>query len=143
MPYVRIWVHAVFSTKNRIPYLKKNMRKKLWNHIRENCKTKKIFLKNVNGSTDHAHCLISLRNTQSISEVMNLIKGESSYWINKEKLVAGHFKWQTEYWAASVSDSHIEKVNAYIDNQELHHFDKDFETELAELIKEHGFEKFE
>ncbi len=45
MPYVRIWVHAVFSTKNRIPYLKKNMRKRLWNHIRENCKTKNNFEK--------------------------------------------------------------------------------------------------
>ncbi len=141
MPYVRIWVHAVFSTKNRNPFLKQNIRKKVWDHIRLNCKEKNIYLQNINGSTDHAHCLFQLGRTQTLSEVMNLIKGESSQWINKNKLTEEHFSWQTEYWAASISDSDIKRVEAYINNQEKHHADKDFEVELRELIREFGFEK--
>jgi len=141
MPYARIWVHAVFSTKNRIPFLKKDIRKKIWEHILFNSRSKKIYLQDINGSTDHAHCLFQLGKDQTLSNVMNLIKGESSRWINKNNLTDGHFSWQTEYWAASVSDSDVERVKKYIENQEEHHKNKDFEVELKELIKEFGFEK--
>jgi REP element-mobilizing transposase RayT len=141
MPFTRILVHAVFTTKNRQPFLSKKIRERVWEHIRENCSSKKIILFNINGSTDHAHCLLALRSNQTISNVMNLIKGESSHWINKCKLINEHFEWQAEYWAASVSDKDFDRVNKYIENQESHHADKDFEQELLELIKEFGFEK--
>ncbi len=60
MSYVRIWVHLVYSTKNRHPYLIKNIRYKPQNHIIENGKQKSIFIQAVNGYTDHLHCHISL-----------------------------------------------------------------------------------
>ncbi len=110
MPYARIWVHAVFSTKNRIPFLKKNIRKRIWDHILFNGRSKNIYFQDINGYTDHAHCLFQLGRDQTLSKVMNLIKGESSNWINKQKLTEEHFSWQTEYWAASVSDRDVERV---------------------------------
>ena len=139
MSHVRIWVHAVFTTKDRQALLQKDIRKIVFEHISENCKKKGIYLRNVNGHLDHAHCLLSLGNDQSISEVMQLIKGESSYWINKNQLTNSKFSWQDDYFAVSVCESEVERVGNYINNQEEHHTNKTFSEELDELIKEHGF----
>lgn len=91
MSWVRIWVHLVFSTKNREPYLHQSIRKKVFQHIKQNAKEKEIWLDSVNGYADHAHCLLSLNKELSISKVAQLIKGESSFWINQNKLVEGKF----------------------------------------------------
>ena len=73
---------------------------------------------------------------------MQLIKGESSYWINKNGLVKEKFEWQDEYFAVSVSESMIDKVRGYIKNQESHHFRKTFQEEYDEFILKYGFEKY-
>ena len=83
MSYVTIWVHLVFSTKNREPWLNKDIRYDVHKHIMENCKKKEIFLQAINGYTEHIHCLISLGKEQSIAEISQLIKGESSFWKTK------------------------------------------------------------
>ena len=115
MSWVRIWVHLVFSTKDRIPFLNsKEIREKIFEHIEQNAKAKDIWLKEINGYSDHTHCLLSLNKDQSISKVAQLIKGESSNWINKNKIVNTKFLWQDDYWAVSVSESHLESVRNYI-----------------------------
>ena len=139
MSYVRIWVHLVFSTKNRHPYLTKNIRYKILNHIVENCKDKSIFLQAVNGFTDHLHCLISLDKDQSIAKVVQLIKGESSFWINKNKLTSEPFMWQGDYFATSVSESQLNSVINYIKNQEVHHSKKSFMDEVQEFADKYKF----
>ncbi len=141
MSYVKIWVHVVFSTKYRKPFLNDSIRGKVFSHIIDNCREKEIYLRNVNGYFDHAHCLLSLGSEQSISKVVNLIKGESSFWINKNKLVADQFKWQNDFWAVSVSESQVERVANYINNQEAHHSKKTFNDELDELVRLYGFKK--
>ena len=78
----------------------------------------------MNCHLDHVHCLISLGIDQNISKVVSLIKGESSHWINQEKLVPGKFAWQDEYFAVAVSESNVRRVQEYIRNQELHHKNK-------------------
>lgn len=135
MSYVRIWVHLVFSTKNRQPFLTKEIREKLYMHIKENCKKKAIFLQVINGYSEHLHCLISLGKEQSISKVAQLIKGESALWINKEKLTEERFMWQDDYFANSVSESQVKKVLNYINNQEQHHSKKTFNDEVDEFMK--------
>ncbi|MCX2576289.1 IS200/IS605 family transposase [Pedobacter sandarakinus] len=140
MSYVKIWVHLVFSTKNRHPYLTKTIRYKLQNHIIENCKQKSIFLKTVNGYTEHLHCLISVGKEQSIAKIAQLIKGESAYWINKNKLTDETFMWQDDYFAVSVSESNLEIVNNYIKYQENHHHKKSFEEEVEEFTDKYKFE---
>ena len=142
MPFVKVYIHFVWSTKNRIPFLdSKGLRIKMWNHIRENAKGKDIFVDFVNGYADHCHCLISLGVDQTIQKTMQLIKGESSFWINKQQLTKEKFEWQDEYFAVSVSESIIDKVRDYIKNQEQHHRKKTFQEEYDELISKFGFEK--
>jgi putative transposase len=73
---------------------------------------------------------------------VQLIKGESSFWINKEGLTQQKFEWQDEYFAVSVSESMIDKVREYIKNQEEHHKHKTFQQEYDEFISKYGFQKF-
>ena len=83
MPYIKVWIHFVWSTKHRIPFIKtREIRQTIFNHIRENAKEKGIYIDFINGYTDHVHCLVSLGIDQSMSKIMQLIKGESSFWIN-------------------------------------------------------------
>ena len=79
MPYIKVWIHLVWSTKNRFPFLTIEIRQTVFEHIRQNAKAKEIYLDCVNGFTDHIHCLVSLSNEQTISKLLQLIKGESSY----------------------------------------------------------------
>ncbi|WP_231460420.1 MULTISPECIES: IS200/IS605 family transposase [unclassified Pedobacter] len=140
MSYVKIWVHLVFSTKNRHPYLTKSIRYKVQNHIIENCIEKSIFLTAINGHTEHLHCLISLGKEQTIAKTAQLIKGESAYWINKNKLTTDTFNWQDDYFAISVSESQLEIVTSYIKNQEKHHAKKSFAMEVKEFADKYKFE---
>ena len=130
----------VFCTKNRIHYLNSSeLRKKVFQHIKQNAEEKEIWLDCVNGWRNHTHCLISLGREQSISKVAQLIKGESSYWINKNKLTEYKFTWQNDYWAVGVSESHIQSVRDYIHNQETHHYKSSFDEEVNAFMERYGW----
>ena len=143
MPFVKIYVHFVWSTKNRIQTLNTpELRKNVWQHIRENGVKKDIFIDFVNGHSEHCHCLVSLGVDQTISKVMQLIKGESTFWFNKQEFTKEKLEWQDEYFAVSVSESKIDTVRNYIKNQEEHHKHKTFQQEYDEFIIKYGFKKF-
>ena len=140
MPYIKIWLHCVWNTKRRQPLLSKEIRQKIFNHIKDYSREKKIFIDRINGSSEHVHCLISWGSNQNISKVINLLKGESSHWINSHKLIRGKFEWQDEYFAVLISESVVDKVRKYIDNQEEHHRKISFKEEYDEFIKKYRFE---
>ena len=139
MSFVKIWVHLVFATKYRQRLLPKEIRYDVHKHIIGNCKDKDIFLQAINGYTEHLHCLISLGKEQTISKISQLIKGESSFWINKNKLTPQRFTWQDDYFAVSVSESNVGRVVKYIKNQEAHHAKKSFEQEVDEFMNKYGW----
>jgi len=132
-------IHLVWSTKNRTPFLRNEIRPALLDHLRSNAIEKEIFIDLMNCHLDHVHCLISLGIDQNISKIVNLMKGESSHWINQEKLVLGKFAWQDEYFAVSVSESKVRRVQEYIRNQEVHHKKKTFQDEYEEFMRQYGF----
>lgn len=143
MPHIKIYIHFVWPTKNRERFLDSpELRKKVWEHIKENAKSKDIFIDTINGHQDHCHCLISLGADQTISKIMQLLKGESSYWVNKHKLCRKNFEWQDEYFAVSVSESVVVKVREYIKNQEEHHKTITCQQEYDQFIEKFGFQKF-
>ncbi len=141
MSYATIWVHLVFATKYREPLLPKKIRYQVQKHIITNCSKKDIFLQAINGFTEHIHCLISLGKEQSIANVAQLIKGESSHWINETKLTSDYFSWQDDYYAVSVSHSQLDRVVRYIKNQEAHHSKKSFDEEVEEFMIKYGWAK--
>jgi len=141
MSWVRVYIHIVFSTKNREPFLNSSsLRKSVFQHIKQNASEKGIWLDCVNGYQEHTHCLISLGKEQTISKVAQLIKGESSFWINKNKLTKQKFNWQDDFWAVGVSESHLKAVRNYIYEQETHHKTVPFSQEVDTFMKKHGWQ---
>jgi putative transposase len=141
MSWVRVYMHMVFSTKNREPFLNSSaLRKNVFQHIKKNAEEKGIWLDCVSGYQDHAHCLISLGKEQSISKVAQLIKGESSFWINQNNLTSEKFVWQDDYWVVGVSEKHLESVRKYIHNQEQHHSKQSFTNEINVFMNKYGWD---
>jgi REP element-mobilizing transposase RayT len=140
MPYLKIYIHFVWSTKYREPLLDtRSSRELVWKHIKENAGLKGIHIDSINGYEDHCHCLISLGVNQSVNEIMQLVKGESAFWINQNKelfpnLNGRKFGWQESYYASSVSESALNKIRNYIKNQETHHKRKSFDEEIEEIF---------
>ena len=127
--YTKIWIHFVWSTKHRCAIITKDLKYKLFNHIRKNANKKGIYIDHINGTEDHIHLLISLKGEQCPSKVVFFIKGESSHWVNSNKLTRKKFEWQDEYFALSVSESVVPIVRKYIRNQERHHKTKKIKQE--------------
>jgi len=137
--YVRVWIHVVWGTKNREPFLTKEIRSRLISHIRENAKQKGIYVDRLNGYTDHLHCLFGLNADTTIAKTMQLMKGESAYWMNNERMTSMKFEWANEYYAVSVSESVLHAVRAYIDTQEDHHRQMTYSEEVEELLGSYNF----
>ena len=140
MPFVRVWVHYVWATKNRVPVLTQSIRPLLFEPIGANAREKRIHLDRVNGHLEHIHCLVSLGSGQLIDKTAQLLKGESAHWLNnKSGLSAETLQWQDEYFAVSVSESGLPVVRAYIDNQEAHHKKTTFAVEYNQFMSKYGF----
>lgn len=141
MSFTQVCIHYVWSTRSRKHILVEPYRQQLFDHIRQNALLKGIQLDRINGYTEHVHCLLWLNPQQSIDKIANLLKGESAYWFNHRAGVNQKLQWQEGYFAVSVSLSMVDKVRAYIDNQEIHHTKKTFSKEYEELMKQYLFTK--
>lgn len=140
MSYIKIWVHCVWSTKNRECIIHENFRPAILSHIRENAK-KNIALDYINAHRDHVHALINVGKEDTIAGIMQNIKGESSFLINKMKFLPYHFGWQDDYFAVSVSHSQVDKVRYYIKNQDEHHRKMSWNDEVNLFLEKYGFER--
>ena len=135
--YNKIWIHAVWSTKERLPIIKTEIETVIFAFISNQFKESGCPVRIINGMPDHIHCLFLLNPQKSISEVIKQIKGSSSHFINKENLIKEKFSWQTGYSAFSVSESAVDKVYKYITNQKQHHQKRTFQKEYEEFLELH------
>lgn len=138
--FYKIWLHIVWSTKEREPLLTDRNRKNIFFHIKEIASEKDYHLDMINGTENHLHCLLSLDPKYAVSKVVNDLKGESSHWINSQNFLKVKFAWQRGFGAFSVSESNVKNVRRYILNQEKHHKKISFTDEWEMLLKKHGFE---
>lgn len=140
MSYVKIWIHAVWGTKHCQPILLKEKRKELFVHIKENAKQKEIYIDTINGYVEQVHCLLGLNAEMSISKAMQLIKGEASFWANKNNLFGSKLEWADEYYAASLGESGLENIRKYINRQEAHHTKISLIEEYNSFLQQMGYE---
>lgn len=139
MSYVKVMIHAVWGTKRNQALITKDIRPTLLAHIVENAKQKGIFIDTINSQPEHVHCLFGLNADMALSKALNLIKGESSFWMNKQKLSSYKFEWADDYFAASVSESQLDKVRQYIINQDEHHREIGFAEEYNKFLARYGY----
>ena len=124
-----------FCCQNRESLIQKEWKEKLYKYISGVIENHKHKLIAINGMPDHIHIFFGMRPSQSLSDLMQDIKGNSSKWINDNKLVLGKFEWQSGYGAFSYSKSQIPNVIDYIENQEAHHQKKTFFEEYKDFLK--------
>jgi len=138
--YTQIHIQTVFSVQNRECIILKSWKDELYKYIAGIVQNNNHKLLAINGIPDHVHLLFGLRPTQSLSDLMQDIKGSSSKWINEKRFVRGKFSWQEGYGAFSYSKAELTKVLNYIDNQQTHHKKKTFTEEYLEMLKEFEIE---
>jgi len=136
--FTRIWIHAIWSTKERMPLIHENVESKIFHFISEQLREQGCPVRIINGMPDHIHCLFLLSRQKSIAEVIKQIKGSSSHFINQENFISEKFSWQTGYAAYSVSESVLDKVFHYIKNQKQHHTKRTFQQEYDDFLKLYG-----
>jgi len=134
--YTQIHIQAVFAVQDRMSLVSSNWKDELYKYITGIIQSYDHKLLQINGMPDHIHILFGMRPTQSLSDLMQLVKQDSSKWVNKMGFVKGKFSWQSGYGAFSYSKKDLVPVIRYIQNQEQHHKTESFEKEYQLLLKE-------
>ena len=138
--YTQIHIHGIFAVQNRISLITESWREELYKYITGIVQNRGHKMLQIGGMPDHIHILVGMRPTESLSDLMKAIKGESSEWINKKQLVVGKFSWQEGYGAFSYSKSQLNNVIKYIANQPEHHKKRDMVAEYVEFLKKFDVE---
>jgi len=135
----KIWIHGIFSTKNREPLIKPEFETELYDHIKEKLENDfECKVRIINGMSEHVHLLFLLSTKFSIETIFKNLKGESSHWINQSNFKKQKFAWQTGYGAFSISESMVKEVERYIIGQKEHHRKLSYVEEIELLIKKYS-----
>jgi len=132
--YTQIHIHAVFSVQNRECIIAKHWQDELYKYITGILQNNHHKLLAINGMPDHIHILFGMRATQSLSDLLQDIKGNSSKWINERKFVSSKFSWQEGYGAFSYGKSQLPQIIQYIEKQQEHHQKKTFIQEYKAFL---------
>ena len=138
--YTQIHVQAIFAVRNRACLIQPEWKEELYKYITGITQTHKHKLIAINGMSDHVHLFMGMRPNQSLSDLMQDIKGSSSKWINDRKFLRGRFEWQEGYGAFSYGKSQIADVMAYIRDQEVHHRNFNFLDEYKMFLEKFNVE---
>ncbi len=129
--------HIVFTTRKRQYLIIPALLIELYPYIGGIIREEKGKLLKIRGTSNHVHLLARFSASVSVSEIMRRVKGSSSKWVNENSKSASHFTWQRGYGAFSVSESSVENMVSYIENQEEHHRKTTFEEEFLRLLQKH------
>jgi REP element-mobilizing transposase RayT len=133
--YTQIYIQVVFTVLNKISLIRNEWKEELYKYITGIIQNNGHKLIAINGVADHLHIFIGMKPSQSLSDLMQDIKGDSSKWIKEKGFVKGKFEWQAGYGGFSYSISQIGQVVKYIENQEIHHATKTFLQEYIEFLE--------
>jgi putative transposase len=133
--YTQLHVQLVFAVKFRIAMIHRNWKENLHRYLTDICQSNKHKMLQINSVADHIHLFAGIRPHQSISDLAQILKSESTKWIKREKFCEGNFAWQEGYGAFSYSKSHVPDVIRYIQNQEAHHKKETFLDEYRRFLK--------
>lgn len=136
--YTNLLYHVVFSTKERLPFIKNDIKPRLYEYIGGTIRGIGGICLEIGGVTDHVHLLVKLKPTLDVSKFLQDLKPNVTNWARRE--IQPKFEWQNGYGAFTVGESQIESVRRYIQNQEAHHKKVDFEEEFKDLLRKAGIE---
>jgi putative transposase len=135
---IQNYIHIIFSTKNREPFIDESIEEELFDYLGGICNSHNCQSLKVGGYLDHVHILCMLSKNMVLSDFIQKLKGKSSLWIKTIDRKYEGFYWQKGYGAFSVSASKTNAVIAYINDQKLHHTDTSFQDEYRSILKRYG-----
>ena len=135
---VSLFVHVIFSTKNREPFITTEIEPELFAYVGGILKYHESRLLDAGGTSDHVHLLISQSKNIALSSLMKDVKKTSSSWIKTKGNRFRNFHWQDGYGAFSIGKSEIPTLNKYIAGQKEHHRKRTFQEELIAFLDEYG-----
>ena len=138
--FTNLLFHVIYSTKHRKPTIQDEWRDDLYGYIGGIIRDEKGTLLKAGGVSDYVHLLAKFSPTIAVSDMLRLIKSNSSKWVNERNDVTVRLEWQSGYAAFSVSESQVQRVRDYIGHQEEHHRTRSFKNEFLELLRKHGVE---
>jgi REP element-mobilizing transposase RayT len=135
----QIYLHLVFSTKNRLPFLKTpGLRAEMHAYLAGVCRNQNCLSLIVGGVEDHVHILCTLGRQMTVANLVRELKRDSSKWMKTQGREYSDFQWQNGYGAFSVSPSHVPALQRYIRDQVEHHRQETFQDEFRRLLKKYG-----
>ena len=138
--YHQIYLQTIFAVKYRNAVIASAWKETLFGVIGNLINETKCKTIIVNGIEDHVHCFLGLKPVVSVSDLMKTVKAKSSKYINDHKLTSERFEWQDGYGVFSYSQSAVDNVYKYIQNQEAHHKKQTFRDEYLEFLKKFNVE---
>ncbi len=129
--------HITFSTKDRRPSITREMQLRLFEYLGGMIRERRSILYEIGGVADHIHMLVRLHPSLAVASFLRELKSSSSGWIHRTFPDERSFAWQEGYGAFSVSQSQVDKVGAYIQNQFEHHKRYSFQDEFRGLLRAH------
>jgi hypothetical protein len=135
MVNVFLYVHVIWSTRNREQLLVRPVRFVFFAQLKKYAEEKGIRLLEVNGGADHIHLLLQLHPAQNLSQTMRMLRLDAEEWLNGTQLLKGNFEWSDEIIAYSVSPASLKQVKDFIEKQEEYHQTRTFETEIEVFMK--------
>ena len=134
--YSSLFYHIIFSTKWRKRYIFPEIENRVWDYVGGIARHNGITPIRIGGIEDHLHTLVLSPPKYSVSQIVKILKADSSKWM-KDEIGKRFFSWQDGYSAFSVSKRQVPKVRRYIENQREHHKKMTFEEEYLELLRLH------
>ena len=139
--HAQVWIHVVFSTKDRRPFLQdESFRREMFRMLSHHVKESNCTSASIGGHIDHVHLLVGLSRTITIAQLVEQVKTETSKWAKSVERGSSVFQWQSGYGAFSVSHSLADVVDQYIRNQAEHHAKLSFKEEYRRICEKHGIE---
>ncbi|HLW67892.1 MAG TPA: IS200/IS605 family transposase [Gemmataceae bacterium] len=135
-----IYVHLVFSTKNRAPMMRAEIEEELYKYLAGILRNLECPMLCAGGTEDHIHILFRLGRKMEIADLVEEIKSSSSKWIKTKGVTYQAFYWQSGYGAFSIGQSGVRGVKSYIAKQKEHHRKKSFQDEFRQFLKHYEIE---
>ena len=136
----KIYVHVVFGTKHRVPWLIERVRPELYAFMAGSLKLVDSQPVRIGGMPDHTHLVFRLSKTYALSKVIERVKTDSSLWIKNRGQNFEDFAWQNGYGAFSIGQSGLDSTVRYVVNQQTHHQRFSFKEEMRQIFLAHQLE---
>jgi putative transposase len=138
--YTQLYNHIVFATKFRAASIDISWQDNLHRYITGIVQNHDHKMIQINSMPDHLHMFIGMKPHQSLSNLVQIVKSESSKWVKEKGLCSHQFAWQEGFGAFSYSRSQLSRVILYIQHQQERHRKRTFREEYLYMLKESGID---